>query len=860
MKAVCKRFNMLLMAWLVIGSAPTLAQIRVNTLERGAQGMPSVAVDGKGGFVVVWQFHEEGTRDLDCLRGRVFAPDGSVRTGELRIDNLPGDYARNPAVDISASGDRFVVVWEGGSEGDRTRRTIWARVLRGNGEPISKEIYVNDKRLYAFELGIPTRFHGRPGVSLAEDGSFVVVWRAFGGTTCSRFKIVARRFGPSGQPLGKEFLVDEDGRGAQLAPAVGHAGNGSFVVSWTAGWRYGLADQRLALRVRQFDPKGKPLAAATQLGEELVGGNLPPVLSVAADGSIAVAWYSGDLFTETTQKGTIKLQLATPDGRPSGGVSTVAGAVKAPATAYSPAPGQRGRRPRRRGGRSMPVASTASRAEQAGSIGERVLAYPPAIAHVPKHGILVTWVSSQPAPAGSIVVGRLVPSDGSPGGDPFVISQPTCRNASRQGLSVGANGTAVAVWEYSWTEAINALRFSATDPEKVLVTESPGPGLSARLEEAVAILDDGHVRADRQTAANTLTCLMKTANSALPTATRCLHSQTESSVRALCATAVASIAADQGQAADAFVHSLQNEESTKVRSRVVLGLGQLESVATRTLPILVDALDDPSAEIRAAAVASLARLQARSTIASLRKVYERDPELGLRIDAAALLYQLERNKEALQSLVYWAENAEHALYRSRALLRLTGLDYPPHDTLIDALGGNVERAGGWLEQHEMVWNGQPRQSRMPHVASERSIRLRALQALGRNEQAIGQEDARVIFSYTLTSDRELRQAAIDALLPKFSDDRKIHSTVSNILYHGLIADSGDAGDIAMVVDFLYRCGSAGLQRHEARLRRLIEKADFDSVEGALETIDEEDLCFGDSVTGPVIAVPANVDP
>jgi hypothetical protein len=750
--------------------------------------MPAVAVDGAGGFVVVWQFHEEGTRDLDCLRGRVFAPDGTARTQELRIDNLPGDYARNPSVDISSSGDRFVVAWEGGSEGERTRRTIWARVLRSDGTPISKEIYVNYKRLYAFELGIPTRFHGRPGISIAEDGSFVIVWRAFGEKTCSRFKIVARRFGATGKPLGKEFLVDEEGRGAQLAPAVGHAGNGSFVVSWTAGWRFGLADQSAAVWVRRFGAKGRPLAAATQLSEEVSGGMLPPTLAVADDGSFAVTWLSGDLFTEAIPTGSINLQLANPDGHP-GRVIEVNGATEASAD-------------------------------------------PPAVASVPGHGFLVTWISDQPEPAGSIVVGQLVQTDGRLSGEPFVISQPTCRSSRRPGLSVGANGTAVAVWEYSWGEAINALRFSATSPDRVIATESPGTSLLDRLDEAVTTLDDPMVRANRQAAVRTLTCLMRTAQSALPTASRCLHNQTESSVQALCATAVASIAADEEQAADTLIHSLKKKESPAVRARVVRALGSLEEAASRAMPMLTEALSDPSAEVRAAALDSLSRLQDQAAIPMIEKLFKNDPELEVRIDAAAILYQLEENEEkrrrALGSLVYWTEKAKGERHRFRALLRLTRLDLPPQDTLIAA-----------LKRHK-----------------ERFIRLRILRALGRIEDQLNAQTAGLIWPFALTWDHELRQAAIDALLPKFADDGKIHEAISSTFTYPDAA--GDRNARTLAVDFLYRCGSAELQRHEAELRRLLEKGGGPgarSAEGALETIDEEDLCFVDSDNGPVTAAP-----
>jgi hypothetical protein len=339
---------------------------------------------------------------------------------------------------------------------------------------------------------------------------------------------------------------------------------------------------------------------------------------------------------------------------------------------------------------------------------------------------------------------------------------------------------------------------------------------------------------------------MQTAQSALPTATRCLRNQPESSVRAICAGAVAAIAADEREAAEILIQSLKSEESPTVRASAVRAAGRLTGAAGSLLPIITDALGDSEVEVRTAAVESLARLRARSAIPALRKVYEKDPELELRIDAAAQLCQLEGNQQALRSLVYWVEDAEQELegnqqalrslvywveeaeqegHRFRALLRLVGLDQPPHDTLIDA-----------LQQSE-----------------QRFMKLRILRALGRSEQQLNPKSGRLIFPYALSWDVELRQAAIDALLPGLAADQGIHEVISGYLKRSFDDPLSDGQSAApQIIDFLYRTGSAGLRRHEGELRQLLEKiggTDGESIEGALETVDEEDLCFGESAAG-----------
>src|SRR5436309_7909346 len=68
-------------------------------------------------------------------------------------------------------------------------------------------------------------------VAVADDGSFVAVW-ANRTTAPPASDVFVRRFGPDGSPRGAEFSVANQARGRQGGPGVAVAGNGSFVVVW----------------------------------------------------------------------------------------------------------------------------------------------------------------------------------------------------------------------------------------------------------------------------------------------------------------------------------------------------------------------------------------------------------------------------------------------------------------------------------------------------------------------------------------------------------------------------------------------------------------------------------------------------
>lgn len=113
------------------GGAPTSEQ-RVNVATAGSQARPSVAADGSGNFIVIW----EGSG----LSGRRFNAASQPLGGEIAVASFPG-VARRPAVTSDVSGN-FVVAWER-ENGDADGSAIFARQFDHRQVPRGAELQVS---------------------------------------------------------------------------------------------------------------------------------------------------------------------------------------------------------------------------------------------------------------------------------------------------------------------------------------------------------------------------------------------------------------------------------------------------------------------------------------------------------------------------------------------------------------------------------------------------------------------------------------------------------------------------------------------------------------------------------------------
>jgi hypothetical protein len=138
--------------------APRGDEFQVNVYTTGSQYRPSVAIDGSGNFVVIWQDNMQG-----LLLGRRYSSSGAALTGEFRVDT--GTFAGEHEHVASDSSGNFVVTWtalDGGGLG------VDARFYASTGGPLGPPFIVNT---------YTTNSQWFPAIAVVPSGgSFVIAW------------------------------------------------------------------------------------------------------------------------------------------------------------------------------------------------------------------------------------------------------------------------------------------------------------------------------------------------------------------------------------------------------------------------------------------------------------------------------------------------------------------------------------------------------------------------------------------------------------------------------------------------------------------------------------------------------------
>jgi hypothetical protein len=260
---------------------PLRDDLRVNdSLGQIYHGLPDIACDGLGDFVVVWE-DARGGAGLD-IYAQLFDHLGNPVGENFKVNSDSGTHSHNsPSCDMSPSSD-FVVVWAA-KEGNFQH--IYGRVFSSDGQPKDTCFKINDDGL---EVD-----HGSPRVSMDSSGNFIVAWED---KREGQSRIYLQRYGQDAAKLGGIFsLYSDDPNSIQSEPDLHLNQIGEFVVVWTE------SEKVLAQR---YD------SSATHIGTNLAVVDNPssfpegPQVKVTDNGYFVVAWtdYRGkgsDIYFQT---------------------------------------------------------------------------------------------------------------------------------------------------------------------------------------------------------------------------------------------------------------------------------------------------------------------------------------------------------------------------------------------------------------------------------------------------------------------------------------------------------------------------------------------------------------------------------
>ncbi|MEO8276835.1 MAG: hypothetical protein ABI639_11500 [Thermoanaerobaculia bacterium] len=281
--------------------SPIGLQFLVNSYTTGYQGGSAVAIDGTGGFVVVWASdgsaagpagNDHSGRSIQAQR---YANDGSTLGSQFQINTYSTSEQSQPAIAMTAAGD-FIVAWASiGSAppgNDSNAYSVQARRYLGNGTPIGSEFQVNT---------YTTGNQRYPAVGIDGDGGFVVAWQSTGATGDNLAdSIQAQRFDATGATLGSQFLVNTYTTGDQTQAAIAVAPSGDFVVAWTS---YGSPDGEpgASVHARRFDATGAPQGIQFKVNTLTTGYQGLPAVAADSRGDFIITWHgSASSGTDTS--------------------------------------------------------------------------------------------------------------------------------------------------------------------------------------------------------------------------------------------------------------------------------------------------------------------------------------------------------------------------------------------------------------------------------------------------------------------------------------------------------------------------------------------------------------------------------
>ncbi|MBE3096911.1 MAG: PEP-CTERM sorting domain-containing protein [Planctomycetes bacterium] len=249
---------------------PITDAFTVSTPMAYKQWYPHVATDASGGFAVTWQASGvaggDGTEVLACRYNSSAVPLAApvqVNTTILKDQ----DFSQ---IAMNSSG-QSVIGWYYHSDFAR----VMARLYDSSLRPTSVEIRLDqDDSRWAVNLSL----------AMKATGHYVAVWEDQNPNTGSS-RVLARAFGPDGQPTGAPFEVSDSTSRYNSSPDVALWDTSEFVVTWK-----GPDADRSGIYARLFDANALPLSDQFSVNRLSAGNQLSLHVATGPHGEMVFVW------------------------------------------------------------------------------------------------------------------------------------------------------------------------------------------------------------------------------------------------------------------------------------------------------------------------------------------------------------------------------------------------------------------------------------------------------------------------------------------------------------------------------------------------------------------------------------------
>jgi hypothetical protein len=258
---------------------PLGPEFQVSATNTQAQGIPTVATDAAGNFVVAWE-GVQGDGSSYGVRARRYDAAGLPLGGEFAVNSFTSSLQWRSAL-ASDAGGNFVVAWQSLIQDPGPSSGIYAQRYDALGAAVGGEFRVNAHT---------TDYQSWPALASDGDGNLVAVWssRLQDGSGDGVF---GRRYDAAGAPVGGEFAVNTYTTGNQARSVVAVGPRGQFAVVWVGDAQDGSGAGVFA---RHYDGSGAADAPGFPLNTFTTGNQNRPAVAVDGSGRFVAAWVGAD--------------------------------------------------------------------------------------------------------------------------------------------------------------------------------------------------------------------------------------------------------------------------------------------------------------------------------------------------------------------------------------------------------------------------------------------------------------------------------------------------------------------------------------------------------------------------------------
>ena len=254
---------------------PLGSNFKVNDGPVGAgQGSPAVAMGISSGiFFITWHDWRNGNADIYAER---YNANGIPQGSNFKVNNDVGtNYQYDPAIASDAIGN-VVITWEDSRNYYTTWWDIYAQRYNANGIGLGGNVRVND------DVGGA----GQGSPAIARDTSFIITWDE---DRNGNSDIYAQRYNSAGTAQGSNFKVNDDiGTAEQSHPAIAIDGFGKFVITWTDDRNYIINHEDIY--AQSYNAYGNPWGSNFYVHDLLNANQESPDIALDGPGNFVITW------------------------------------------------------------------------------------------------------------------------------------------------------------------------------------------------------------------------------------------------------------------------------------------------------------------------------------------------------------------------------------------------------------------------------------------------------------------------------------------------------------------------------------------------------------------------------------------